>query len=74
MTSPPHPHRFPGEAGESVYQRGYKLGYLQNNRVYINNHLRLVLSYHTDDDVNFRVVRFEVETASVDLAQLKVRS
>ncbi|XP_050689797.1 transmembrane 9 superfamily member 4-like [Eriocheir sinensis] len=63
--------RYPGEGGESVYQRGYKLGYLQNNRAFINNHLRLILSYHTDDDINFRVVRFEVETASIDLNQLK---
>ncbi|XP_063850954.1 transmembrane 9 superfamily member 4-like [Scylla paramamosain] len=64
--------RYPGgDGGDSVYQRGYKLGYIQNNRAYINNHLRLILSYHTDDDINFRVVRFEVETASIDLSELK---
>ncbi|KAK7080615.1 Transmembrane 9 superfamily member 4 [Halocaridina rubra] len=56
---------------EQVYERGYKLGYVHENKAYINNHLRLILSYHTDDDVTFRVVRFEVEAASVDHSELK---
>ncbi|ROT65957.1 Transmembrane 9 superfamily member 4 [Penaeus vannamei] len=55
---------------EQVYERGYKLGFVQDDKVYINNHLRLILSYHTDDDVNFRVVRFEVEASSVDLSEI----
>lgn len=58
---------------EQVYERGYKLGFVQDNKVFINNHLRLILSYHTDDDVNFRVVRFEVEASSVDLSEIGVR-
>lgn len=59
---------------ESVYERGYKLGYIHNNKVYINNHLRIILSYHTDDDSNFRVVRFEVEASSVDRNEMKGNS
>lgn len=56
---------------EQVYERGYKLGYVHDNKAFINNHLRLVLSYHTDDDVTFRVVRFEVEASSINLSELK---
>lgn len=59
------------ETHEQVYERGYKLGYVHNDKVYINNHLRFILSYHTEDNVDFRVVRFEVEESSVDLAELK---
>ncbi|XP_066955756.1 transmembrane 9 superfamily member 4 [Macrobrachium rosenbergii] len=56
---------------EQVYERGYKLGYVHDNRAFIHNHLRLILSYHTDDNVNYRVVRFEVEAVSIDLNELK---
>ncbi|KAG7170764.1 transmembrane 9 superfamily member 4-like [Homarus americanus] len=59
------------ETQEQVYERGYKLGYIYDNKVYINNHLKFILSYHTDNDLDFRVVRFEVEESSVDISELK---
>lgn len=59
---------------ERVYERGYKLGYVRDNKVFIHNHLKIILSYHTDDNINFRVVRFEVEALSVDLSDFKVRN
>ncbi|KAL7640463.1 UNVERIFIED_CONTAM: hypothetical protein RMT77_008738 [Armadillidium vulgare] len=55
---------------EEIFERGYKLGYVIDNNVYINNHLKLILSYHTDNDQDYRVVGFEVETASIDLSEL----
>lgn len=55
---------------DEVYERGFKLGFEQDGKVYVNNHLKLILSYHTDDDKEFRVVRFEVEASSVDKSEL----
>ena len=57
---------------DQVYERGFKLGFVQDDKVYINNHLRLILSYHTEDDGLFRIVRFEVEASSVDLSEITV--
>ena len=59
------------ETEENVYERGYKLGFIQDNNAYINNHLKLILSYHTDDEDDYRVVRFEVEASSVDMSEMK---
>lgn len=59
------------DTGEKIYERGYKLGYVHENNVYIYNHLKLILSYHSDDNQNFRVVRFEVETSSIDLSEIQ---
>lgn len=53
-----------------VYQ-GYRLGGTINDQVYINNYLKLILSYHKHGEDEFRVVGFEVETRSIDTSQLK---
>lgn len=59
------------ETGEAMYERGYKLGRIQDDGVYINNHLNFILSYHTEDNKALKVVRFEVETQSVALTEMK---
>ena len=59
------------DTGERVYERGYKLGFIQDNNAYVNNHLNIILSYHTDNNEDFRVVRFEVEALSVDVSEIK---
>ena len=47
-----------------------RLGFEKDGRAAINNHLKLILSYHVYDDTAgkevYRVVGFRVETASVD--------
>ncbi|XP_046575927.1 LOW QUALITY PROTEIN: transmembrane 9 superfamily member 4-like [Haliotis rubra] len=60
------------DSKEVQYEHGYKLGYETGNEVYINNHLRLILKYHTDDDKSFRVVAFEVEPRSINNGELGV--
>lgn len=54
------------ETGETQYEHGYRLGFMKDNTAYINNHLKFVLKYHTDDQINYRVVGFEIEAKSVD--------
>lgn len=51
---------------EVVYEHGYKLGYSDNGKVYLNNHLKIHLFYHEHSPDSFRVVGFEVEPRSVD--------
>jgi transmembrane 9 superfamily member 2/4 len=46
------------------------LGFTRNEKPYLNNHLRIIIKYHTDDGETYRVVGFEVEPASV--SNLKV--
>ena len=58
------------DTGEKIYERGYKLGYVVDNKVYINNHLKLILSYHSENEAEYRVVMFEVETSSIDSTEL----
>lgn len=31
------------------YEQGYRLGYLKQKNVAINNHLKIILHYHTED-------------------------
>lgn len=50
---------------EVQYEPGFRLGFSKDGNMFINNHLRLILSYHKDEDI-YRVVGFRVETASVD--------
>lgn len=59
------------ETRDPVYERGYKLGRVQDDGVYINNHLNFILSYHTEDNNALKVVRFEVEPQSVALGEIK---
>ncbi|CAL7935912.1 unnamed protein product [Xylocopa violacea] len=50
---------------------GYHLGGIYNDQYYINNYLKLKLSYHNYGEDEFRVVGFEVEARSVDINQVK---
>jgi transmembrane 9 superfamily protein 2/4 len=38
------------ETSEIQYEHGYRLGGMVGNSVYINNHLKLVLLYHTHNE------------------------
>lgn len=49
---------------EVQFEPGYRLGQVDKNNVYINNHLKFIVSYHKHQD-KYRVVGFEVETMSV---------
>lgn len=53
------------------YEHGYRLGFLHNQNVALNNHLKIILHYHSEDSKNYRVVRFEVETRSVAHEDIK---
>ena len=59
------------ETGEPVYERGYRLGYVLEENVFIHNHLNFILSYHTEDKKHMKIVRFEVEAQSVSLMDLQ---
>lgn len=50
---------------EVTFEHGYRLGQIDGNNVYINNHLKFLLSYHMPTKNKYRVVGFEVETSSV---------
>jgi transmembrane 9 superfamily protein 2/4 len=56
---------------------GFRLGFTKDGKSYINNHLKLILSYHKDDtdptNEIYRVVGFRVETSSVDLKDLDLK-
>ncbi|PNF17841.1 Transmembrane 9 superfamily member 4 [Cryptotermes secundus] len=58
------------ETSEIQYEHGYRLGGLDGGSIYINNHLKLVLLYHTHNEETYRVVGFEVEAMSIDYTQL----
>ncbi len=36
------------DTNEDQYEHGYALGYTRGDRVYINNHIKLILKYHTE--------------------------
>lgn len=56
---------------ELQFEHGYRLGQIDRNSVYINNHLKLILSYHMHTKDKYRVVGFEVETMSVNYNEVK---
>ncbi|XP_067622109.1 transmembrane 9 superfamily member 4 isoform X5 [Eurosta solidaginis] len=56
---------------EITYEHGYRLGYADGENIYINNHLQFILSYHMHVKNKYRVVGFEVETASVNYKEIK---
>ena len=58
------------ETGTSVYERGYRLGYIADGDVFIYNHLKFILSYHSEDRLHMKIVQFEVEPKSVALGVL----
>ena len=61
------------DTGEFQYEPGFRLGFIQENKMFINNHLKFILSYHKVEDSAgdkgpmYRVVGFRVETTSVDM-------
>ncbi|KAK3737539.1 hypothetical protein QZH41_010645, partial [Actinostola sp. cb2023] len=60
-------------AGQIQYEHGYRLGaVLDDQKILINNHLKMILKYHTYDNETFRVVGFEVEPKSYDLNSVQV--
>lgn len=54
------------ETGEVLHEHGYRLGWEENGRFYVNNHLDIVLSYHQPAPDVYRVVGFAVQPKSVD--------
>ncbi|KAI8482242.1 PREDICTED: transmembrane 9 superfamily member 4-like isoform X1 [Branchiostoma belcheri] len=61
------------DTGQVMYEHGYRIGYVVDNVPYINNHLKLVLHYHTEDEETFRVVGFEVEPRSIKYGELTAK-
>ncbi|XP_014677964.1 PREDICTED: transmembrane 9 superfamily member 4-like [Priapulus caudatus] len=60
------------DTGETQYEVGYRLGFFENGKAYLNNHLSFQLKYHTDDESTYRVVGFEVIPKSIAFGELKV--
>ncbi|KAH8410095.1 hypothetical protein KR009_005874 [Drosophila setifemur] len=56
---------------EVTYEHGYRLGQVDGENIYINNHLKFIMSYHMHSKDKYRVVGFEVETVSVSHKELK---
>lgn len=58
------------DTGEVFYDHGYKLGWVDasNGKVFVNNHLDIVLKYHEPTSKVYRVVGFEVHARSIDSA------
>ncbi|KAL9981382.1 hypothetical protein ACROYT_G010080 [Oculina patagonica] len=51
--------------GQVQYDHGFKLGFTLEKNTFLNNHLAMILKYHTYDNATFRVVGFEVQTRSI---------
>lgn len=56
--------------GQTIYENGYKLGYVLGNDVYLNNHLEFILSYHEREKDVLRVVGFEVKPRSIAFGEI----
>ena len=62
-------------AEEVIYEKGFPLGYVGGREgrpgteaeVFLNNHVRIILSYHVDSTsfIGYRIVGFQVEAFSV---------
>lgn len=60
---------------EEQYEHGFKLGFVQNNRYFLHNHIKFVLKYHPVEYTDlFRVVAFEIETSSVSMNESKLNT
>lgn len=58
-----------------VFEHGYKLGYVKDKNVYINNHLKLIFLYHQVGNKElYRVVGFEVEAQSIHGSKLSLQN
>ncbi|CAJ0943548.1 unnamed protein product [Ranitomeya imitator] len=58
------------------FEHGYRLGFTDNNKFYIHNHLSFYLYFHREEveenqEPTFRVVRFEVIPQSIKMDDLK---
>uniref|UniRef100_A0A8C7WNG7 Transmembrane 9 superfamily member n=1 Tax=Oryzias sinensis TaxID=183150 RepID=A0A8C7WNG7_9TELE len=58
------------------FEHGYRLGFVDNNKFYLHNHLSFILYFHREKQEegevhNYRVVRFEVVPQSVKAEDLK---
>ncbi|KAF5917894.1 hypothetical protein HPG69_010047 [Diceros bicornis minor] len=58
------------------FEHGYRLGFMDVNKIYLHNHLSFILYYHREDleedqEHTYRVVRFEVIPQSIRLEDLK---
>jgi transmembrane 9 superfamily protein 2/4 len=67
------------KSNEDQYEHGYRLGFTDDQKVYLNNHLKLVLRYHQEqvtDEVGplYRVVGFEVVPHSYSFNSMTVNS
>nr|XP_023659902.1 transmembrane 9 superfamily member 4-like isoform X1 [Paramormyrops kingsleyae] len=64
------------EQEDVQFEHGYRLGFVDNNKFYLHNHLSFIIYYHKEEveeneEPSFRVVRFEVVPRSVRLEDLK---
>lgn len=62
---------------EVQFEHGYRLGFIDNNKFYLHNHLSFIVYYHKeeieiDQEPTYRVVRFEVVPQSVKYQDLKM--
>ncbi|XP_064486215.1 transmembrane 9 superfamily member 4-like [Ornithodoros turicata] len=55
------------------FEHGYRLGFMEGDKPYINNHLKILLFYHTENDQAFRVVGFQVQTKSIHKDSLEIK-
>ena len=63
------------DSGEISYEPGFRLGIVMDGKVAINNHLKLILSYHKYNDGvkdSYRVVGFRAETLSLNRDSLEI--
>ncbi|XP_005089168.1 transmembrane 9 superfamily member 4 isoform X1 [Aplysia californica] len=57
--------------GSTIYEHGYRLGYVSGTEAYLNNHLSLTLRYHRRENDKYRVVGFEVKPQSINFGEIK---
>ncbi|KAI6178644.1 Transmembrane 9 superfamily member [Aphelenchoides besseyi] len=62
------------ETHEIFFDHGYRLGWVdKDNKVYLNNHLNIILRYHEPVPDVYRVVGFEVRPQSYSTESLKLK-
>lgn len=58
-------YEIPDKPGEFFYDNGYRIGWVDKDKVYVFNHVELVLRYHEPSPGVHRVVGFEVKPKSI---------
>lgn len=56
------------------YEHGYHLGFMKNGKTYLNNHLKFILKYHTEDESTYNIVGFEIEPSSINRKLVQIES